>query len=54
MSPTLASDIQDSIGSKDFARLRNRLIGFTPVEIAAAMLDLKADEQVIAFRVLAS
>jgi magnesium transporter len=52
MNPTLASEIQDSIKSTDFPRLRDRLAGFRPVEVAAAMLDLKADQQVIAFRVL--
>ncbi len=52
MNAIHAAEIRDSIGSKDFARLRDRLIGFTPVEIAAAMQELDADEQVIAFRVL--
>ena len=52
MNPTLASEIQDSIRSTDFARLRDRLVGFRPVEIAETMLELKPDEQVIAFRVL--
>ena len=52
MSPTLASEIQDSITSADFARLRDRLVDFRPVEVAETMLELKADEQVIAFRVL--
>jgi magnesium transporter len=52
MSQTLASEIQDSIRSTDFARLRDRLVAFRPVEVAETMLELKADEQVVAFRVL--
>jgi len=52
MSQTLASEIQDSIRSTDFARLRDRLVALRPVEVAETMLELKADEQVVAFRVL--
>jgi magnesium transporter len=52
MSPTLASEIQDSIRSTDFARLRDKLVALRPVEVAETMLELKADEQVVAFRVL--
>jgi len=52
MDSTLTSEIKDSIRLTDFARLRDRLAGFTAVEVAAAMLELKTDEQVIAFRVL--
>src|SRR5882757_1233385 len=52
MDSTLISEIKDSIRLTDFARLRDRLSGFTPVEVAGAMRELKTDEQVIAFRVL--
>jgi magnesium transporter len=52
MNPTLTSEIQDSIRSADFARVRDRLVGFRPVEVAETMLELNADERVIAFRVL--
>ena len=52
MSPTLASEIQDSIRSTDFARLRDKLVALRPVEVAETILELKADEQVVAFRVL--
>src|SRR5258706_1072663 len=59
MEPTLAPeiqssmrDIQDSIKSSDFARLRDQLAGFRPVEVAEALQDLEASEQVMAFRVL--
>jgi magnesium transporter len=52
MDSTLASEIKDSVRLTDFARLRDRLTGFRAVEVAAAMLELKTDEQVIAFRVL--
>jgi magnesium transporter len=52
MEPTLSSEIQDSIKSSDFARLRDQLTGFRPVEVAEALQDLEAGEQVMAFRVL--
>ena len=52
MQTDLVPDIQRLIRSTDFAQLRDRLVGFRPVEIAAAMVHLKADEQVLAFRVL--
>jgi magnesium transporter len=52
MASSLAPEIQGLIKSTDFARLRERLVGFTPVEIAEAMLDLERDEQVLAFRAL--
>jgi magnesium transporter len=49
---TVSSEIQDSIKSSDFARLRDQLLGFRPVEVAEALQDLEAGEQVMAFRVL--
>jgi magnesium transporter len=52
MPSSLASEIQRLIASTDFAVLRERLVGFRPVEIAEAMLDLERDEQVLAFRTL--
>ena len=52
MASSLAPEIQGLIRSTDFVRLRERLVGFTPVEIAETMLDLERDEQVLAFRAL--
>ena len=52
MDPTLSSEIQDSIRASDFARLRDQLAGFRPIEVAEALQDIEAGEQVMAFRVL--
>ena len=52
MDSTLSSEIQDAIKLPDFARLRDQLLGFRPVEVAEALQDLEAGEQVMAFRVL--
>jgi magnesium transporter len=52
MESTVSSEIQDSIKSADFARLRDQLAGFRPVEVAEALQDLEPGEQVMAFRVL--
>jgi len=52
MDTDLVPDIQRLIRSTDFAQLRERLVGFRPVEIAAALSGLDADDQVLAFRVL--
>ena len=52
MEPILSTEIQNSLKSSDFARLRDQLAGFRPVEVAEAMQDLEAGEQVMAFRVL--
>ena len=40
MSMDLTSEIRGLIGSAGFARLRERLVGFRPVEIASAMLEI--------------
>ena len=52
MDTDLVQDIQRLIHATDFAELRERLVGLRPVEVAAAILMLKPDEQVLAFRVL--
>ena len=52
MYTDLVPDIQRLIRSTDFAQLRERLVGFRPVEIASVMSGLDADDQVLAFRVL--
>ncbi|MEP7306967.1 MAG: magnesium transporter [Acidobacteriota bacterium] len=52
MYTDLVPDIQRLIRSTDFAQLRERLVGFRPVEIASVLSGLHADDQVLAFRVL--
>ena len=52
MDSTVSSEIHDSIKSSDFARLRDQLAGFRPIEVAEALQDLEPGEQVMAFRVL--
>jgi magnesium transporter len=52
MDADLVGEIRGLIRSKDFTKLRERLVSFRPVEIADAMLDLDADHLVLAFRVL--
>ena len=45
-------DLVSLIRRGDFARLRDELIGWRPQEIATALAELRADDQVIAFRIL--
>jgi len=52
MNSDLARDIDALIRTKDFARLREEVVRLRPPEIATAIVDLPADGQVIAFRVL--
>ena len=52
MDSTVSSEIHDSIKTSDFARLRDQLAGFRPIEVAEALQDLEPGEQVMAFRVL--
>jgi magnesium transporter len=52
MNAGLTSEIESLIRSKSFERLRSHLERLRPPEIAAALLDLRPDDQVIAFRVL--
>ena len=52
MPVSTAADIRTLIGSGKLSELRERLIRLRPQEIANLMLDLRADEQVIAFRIL--
>ena len=52
MDTDLVPDIQRLIRSTDFAQLRERLVGFRPIEIASVLSGLVADDQVLAFRVL--
>src|SRR5579862_3879487 len=50
--PTDLADIHQLISATDFAALRERLVAWRPLEIAAAIVGLTSDEQVMAFRVL--
>jgi magnesium transporter len=52
MDAALVSQIQELIRLNNLAHLRERLVGLRPPEIAAVILGLRKDEQVIAFRVL--
>src|SRR3984893_2262616 len=52
MPASTAADIRTLIGSGKLSELRERLIRLRPQEIANLMLDLRPDEQVIAFRIL--
>ena len=45
-------DVESLIHSGDFARLREELTFLRPQEIAGVLAALRADEQVIAFRIL--
>ena len=45
-------DFVPLIRSGDFARLRDELIRWTPQELASALSELRADDQVLAFRIL--
>ena len=47
-----AVDLVPLIRSGDFVALRDQLSQLRPPELAAALVDLRSDEQVIAFRVL--
>lgn len=51
MTETTA-DLVPLIHSGDFAKLRSELVKWRPQELAGALCDLRADDQVIAFRVL--
>src|SRR5882672_4706929 len=46
------ADLVPLIRSGDFATLRDELSGLRPPELAAALADLRHDDQVIAFRIL--
>ena len=48
----IAADLVPLIRTGDFATLRDELSGLRPPEIAAALADLRSDDQVIAFRIL--
>jgi magnesium transporter len=52
MHEALVPEIEGLIRSADLARLRDRLVGLLPQEIAGIIQHLKTDEQVITFRVL--
>ena len=52
MSEDLLLAVQQLIKSTEFVRLRHRLAGLTPVEIASVMPGLNAEERVLAFRAL--
>ena len=52
MTATVAIDIAGLIRSGELAELRDRLVWLRPQEIAEAMVSLRSDEQVIAFRLL--
>jgi CRP/FNR family cyclic AMP-dependent transcriptional regulator len=52
LATDLTSAIHRLIQSTEFAQLRERLAGFRPPEIAAVLLDLNAEDQVLAFRLL--
>src|ERR1700730_13725657 len=52
MPASTAADIRTLIGSGKLSELRERLIRLRRQEIANLMLDLRPDEQVIAFRIL--
>jgi magnesium transporter len=46
------SDLGALIRSGDFQRLREQLVELRPPELAAALSELRHDEQFIAFRIL--
>src|SRR5438874_3121625 len=48
----ITADLVPLIRTGDFATLRDELSGLRPPEIAAALADLRSDDQVIAFRIL--
>jgi len=50
--PETAADIVPLIRSGDFATLRHELQQWRPPELAAVFCDLRADDQVLAFRIL--
>jgi magnesium transporter len=52
MIDALVTDIQRLIRSTEFGELRERLRAFSPQEIASAMPELNASDQVLAFRAL--
>jgi magnesium transporter len=52
MTPTLTAEIHDLVRSTSFARLRDQLVRYRPQEIATALLDLSAEEQLLSFRAL--
>jgi len=51
MAETTA-DLAAIIRSGDYVALKDELVGWRPTEIAAALSELRDDEQVIAFRIL--
>src|SRR5437588_2745352 len=50
--PYTTVDLISLIRAGDFARLRDELVRWRPQELAAALAELRADDQVIAFRIL--
>ena len=46
------SDVVELIRSGDFPRLREELLRSSPQELAATFCDMRADDQVVAFRIL--
>ena len=50
--PGTLPDLVSLIGRGDFAALRDELVGQRPLDLAAAIADLRAEDQVIAFRIL--
>ena len=50
--PETLIDLVSLIRSGDFPALRNELVGQRPPELATAIAELKAEDQVIAFRIL--
>ena len=50
--PDTLVDLVPLIRSGNFAKLRDELLQLRPPELAAALADLRADDQVIAFRIL--
>src|SRR5438445_122027 len=50
--PETTVDLVSAIRSGDFAALREELLKWRPPELAEALVDLRPDDQVIAFRIL--
>src|SRR6476646_8230330 len=50
--PEAALDLVSLIRSGDFLQLRKELVQWRPHELADALAELRADDQVIAFRIL--
>jgi magnesium transporter len=52
MTTDLDLEIRRLVGATDFAELRQLLTGLRPIEIAEAIVGLRSEQQVLAFRVL--